>query len=295
MKTAKLYPFALAAALVLNLLFFGVIAWSFYNYRVHQKHLAQPQPVTSVHVQVLTSPTLNTNSASYAVAHTFAGKAQILRTFKAPGKLQGLVLTLKQAPHQQFIAYFEPGSKLLLLGQVINHHGINTTIAASQKYLEAPQSVAIEKQLRALPAVLTGVTKPTHRITVIVDPNAPLFRNLYDNYAEDAQDGLQVRWVLVNYLKPMGPNLAAWVLQSPQPSKRLALIASKPLAHWQTLQIPPLSQAIKQQLRNNWNLMQENHLVPGPITAFKTSKHVYILHGLVDPESFESLLPSITI
>ena len=293
MKTAKLYPFALIAALVLNLLFFCVIAWSFYNYHQHGKQTATLDPITSMHAQVLTPPAFNINSASYAVAHTFAGKAQIVRTFQAPGKLQGLVLSLKHAPHQQFIAYFQPESKLLLLGQVINHQGINTTIAASQKYLEAPQSTAIEKQLRALPAVLTGAKDPKHRITVVVDPNAPLFRNLYENYAEDAQDGLQVRWVLVNYLKPMGPNLAAWVLQSAQPAKRLAMLVAKPLAHWKTLQVPPLSTAIKQQLRNSWNVMQENHLVPGPITAFKTPRHIYILHGLVDPESFEFLLPTI--
>ena len=39
--------------------------------------------------------------------------------------------------------------------------------------------------------------------------------------------------------------------------------------------------------------MQSNHLVPGPATIFQAKTHSYVLRGMVDPESFDQLLPDI--
>jgi hypothetical protein len=128
----------------------------------------------------------------------------------------------------------------------------------------------------------------------MIDPNAPLFSVLYKNFLVDERDSaLQLRWVLVNYLKPMGPNLAGWILQAKDPARCLALVADKSPDAWANQVVPALNQVTVMQLRHNWNFMQSYHLIPGPVVAFRTTSQVYVMHGFVDPESFDNLLPSI--
>jgi hypothetical protein len=290
---------ALTAAILVNLVFFVVIGCAWYHSKHHLiKHKTKAPTPPSVATSIVSpkGKSLALGAMDTVVSNTFHGLVHIQKTFVGPGNLDGLVLALKDSPAEKFIAYFDPNQKLLYLGQVINARGQNTTLKATQTYLSDPQKPKIIAAFAGLPAVITGSAQPKHVITILIDPNSPYFRTLYQNFLLDMQQqGLQIRWILVNYLKPMGPNLAAWILLANNPSKRLMLVASVPLSHWMRLKVPALNQKIVNTLRQHWDLMQSHHLVPGPVTLFKTSDHAYVIKGLVGPESFDQILPDINL
>lgn len=292
----RYYVGALTAAIILNVLFFAVIGWAWYK-SVHHRTVKTKAPANvTTHIVSENPQQAYTLSAQQLVQKTFAGQAVLHKTFAGPGNLQGLVLSLKNQPTQTFIAYFDPAQKLLYLGSVINKQGKNTTIAATQKYLTDPAKPIILNKVSQLPAIITGDKSPAHTITVMVDPNAPLFAKIYHYFlVDEVQNHLKVRWILVNYLKPMGPNLAGYILMSQNPAKTLATIAAQSPQYWQNLKVHKLPQNVLLQLRHNWNVMQNYHLVPGPVTIFKTLQHVYVLKGFVDPESFDQILPQIVL
>jgi hypothetical protein len=288
---------ALIGAILLNALLFGwiICVWFFSShFSAEQKN--QPEAMSALSGFLVSSSALDSKVSKMdaIVSQAFHHEAVIQKTFVAPGHLDGLVLALKDSPNEQFIAYYDPAHELLYLGQVIDATGKNTTLAATQTYLSNPEKPMIIDAFNAMPAVVTGAKQPSHTITILVDPNSPWFRALYQNfYLDQRAYGLQVRWILVDYLKPMGPNLAGWILSSKDPAQRLQQVAHAPLEHWTNLTVPPLSLAVVHALRTHWNAMQSYHLVPGPITLFKTKDQDYVIEGLVDPESFEQLLPDI--
>lgn len=294
----KLSATALLAAITLNVFFFILIGWAWF----HASHKMAVPAKEDVKSRSLSTSLINQHndkpllsSIDAVVEQSFHNQVTIQRTFVGPGNLDGLVLALKDSPTEQFIAYFDPHYKLLYLGQVLNAKGQNTTIQATETFLTDPQKPKILQAMLQQSAVITGSKEAKHTITVVIDPNSPYFKPLYNNFYMDVlQDGLRVRWVLVNYLKPMGPNLAGWILSAPNPAKRLNEVASQSTSELSGLQVPKLSQAVINTLRNHWNVMQSYHLVPGPVTVFQTKGHIYILKGLVGPESFEQTLPDIT-
>jgi hypothetical protein len=294
---------ALIAALGINALFFLAIscAWFFTNHahsNQQEKPINTPANTPALNASLVSnsSTDLNDTAMDAIVSHAFGNRVVIQKKFIAPGHLNGLVLALKDTPTEQFVAYFDPLQKLLYLGQVIDANGKNTTLEATQNYLIDANKSSILKAFQAIPAVVMGAKQAKHTITIVIDPNSVFFRTLYQNFYMD-QDlyDLQIRWILVNYLKPMGPNLAGWILSAKDPAKRLAIIADAPLSQWSDLKVPSLSSSIIDTLRDHWNLMQSYHLVPGPVTLFKTKDHDYVIQGLVDTESFEQLLPDILV
>ena len=258
--------------------------------------LPQSAQISSLTTSVISTQPLDIKKITIdtMVSNAFQNQVIIQKTFVAPGNLDGLVLALKDSPSEQFIAYVDPNQKLLYLGQVIDATGKNTTLHATQIYLSDPQKPLILAAFKKVAAIVTGSKKAKHTMTIITDPNSPLFRTLYQNFFSDQdQYDLQIRWILVDYLKPMGPNLAGWILSAKDPAKRLVEVANKPLDHWTFLKVPALEEPVIDALREHWNLMQNYHLVPGPVSIFQTKDHDYVIQGLVDPESFEQLLPEI--
>ena len=94
-----------------------------------------------------------------------------------------------------------------------------------------------------MPGVIIAGPHPQHHITVIVDPNAPIFsgfpKSLYRYQAKSLTGEILAR----QYLKPMGPNLAGWAIGK-DPIARLQQLAQFPPSHWVHLQVPPLSDKV---------------------------------------------------
>jgi len=297
----RYFASALIVAIIINITFLGLIGYAWYHASHQAAAKSQPQkiispaPMATNIVSSVGQPMIEAPSDA-VVNKTFHGQVHIEKTFVGPGHLNGLVLALKKAPTEKFIAYYDPTQKLLYLGQVVNAKGQNTTLKAVQTYLSDPEKPIIIKAFSQIPAVITGAKQPKHTITIVIDPNSSYFRTLYQNFLLDTQQaGLQIRWILVNYLKPMGPNLAGWILSGNQPGQRLIQVASAPSSQWTNFMMPALSQKVINTLRDHWNLMQAYHLVPGPVTLFNTNNRHYVIKGLVGPESFDQILPQIIL
>ena len=267
-------------ALLLNLLVLGSVC--LYDYHVKQlssKSIAanivrQQQPAASI---------------KRTVATAFKGKVLVDKIFQGQDGLVGLVLSRKADPLKRFIAYEDLSSNTFLLGQIVNHNGVNLTLADSVKYIQNKEKITIYRDLLHWPSIITGSKTPLYTIYIVVDPNSSMFAEQYNNLLLDERDSrLAVHWILVNYLRPMGPNLAGWVLSSRHPQGRLAQIAAAPVK-FTDKKDAKLSHDVTQRLRKNWLFVAKNQLAPGPSSVFKVKDHVYVVQGLLDTESLDAL------
>ena len=72
----------------------------------------------------------------------------------------------------------------------------------------------IYDEAQSLVGITQGNPKAPQAI-IIIDPNSNLFPGQWNDLAYDISQGVfSIKWVLVNYLKPTGPNVASDILQA---------------------------------------------------------------------------------
>lgn len=85
----------------------------------------------------------------------------------------------------------------------------------------------IYEKVKNLHGILQGSPHAKHLITIIIDPNSAVFPIQHNNLTYDVEhENVAINWVLVNYLKPDGPNTAAAILQAKDPQQALQLNAN---------------------------------------------------------------------
>ncbi|MEM1244430.1 MAG: hypothetical protein AAGG80_06405, partial [Pseudomonadota bacterium] len=188
------------------------------------------------------------------------GKAiAIKRAFKAGQHLKGYVVSLKSNPQERSIIYSINGGKYYFMGTIIDNQGKNISQANAHKYITSIINKSIYQAAVKLPGIVHGRKKAPQAI-IIIDPNSNLFPQQWNGLNYDIAQGMfSVKWVLVNYLKPMGPDIASDILQSKDPIAAMDYNANHYNAETQTggyvknLSVP---YHIKNILRNNWNFVQ---------------------------------------
>lgn len=249
-------------------------------------HIKQMQSTVTHHKHKLT--------AKQWLQRHYANNATIVKQFTAGANLQGFVITLKSNPQNKAIMYSVNHGQYYLLGTVINHQGHNLSVKNTHQYITDSKNKVIYEQAIKLPGILQGRIS-TPRVTIIIDPNSNIFPMLWQQMLLDTSQGVfSVNWVLINYLKPMGPNIAANILQAKHPIKALAINAQHYNSNTQTggylINNSSMNPNTKKILRRNWDFIQKFNLYQLPVTILAHKKNYYVLQGSVVDETIEQLI-----
>lgn len=288
-----LWPFALAIllnAIVLGIIFHSQIA----------AHFADDQPTPAIKVNLnqlvknLNKAHAQSNLTSAAWINKHYGKAVTIKQHFTAGKnLQGYVVSLKANPASHSIIYSVNNGDYFFIGTVIDKHGKNVSQANAQRYINSPLNKTIFQQAQHLSDIMQG-KKNVPQVTIIIDPNSNLFPEQWSELAYDISQGaFAVKWVLVNYLKPMGPNVANDILQAKNPLAAMAYNAEHYNKQSQTggyVKNLPLTQSIKKQLMANWSFVQKYDLYKLPVSILSSNKHFYVIQGAVMDETLETIV-----
>ena len=284
------FIFALAINIVIVIMILHI---HFY----HQHHPNKPPLTETVNLNQLVHSSNQAHVASHLSSDKWLkkhyGKAvSIIQSFKAGKHLKGYVIRLKSNPKERSIIYSVNQGEYFFMGTVIDKQGKNLSLANSQHYISTPLNKSIFNASQNLPGILQG-KKSAPQATIIIDPNSNLFVQQWNEVAYDVAQGVfSIKWILVNYLKPMGPNVAGNILQSKDKIKAMqdnALHYNKKTQTGGYVKNIALNQQTKQTLRNNWNFVQKYNLYKLPVTILKSNKHYYVIQGAIMDETLETL------
>ncbi len=215
---------------------------------------------------------------------------KVVKEFKAIGGLNGWVLMRGAQPA---IAYTTADGKALLFGALVDSRGQNMTAAYMAKYTPKPDLTKLIPALQHSTYVTLGNPSSKHVIYAFEDPNC-IFCHLTDIELQPyVKAGLQVRVVVVGFLKKSSAGKAAAILEAKNPAAAWEANeagfneaaeegAATPLAH-------PSARTISA-LQANMQLMQKFGFNGTPGIVYQVGGKWQTVNGM--PQ--ESLLPAMT-
>lgn len=281
-------------ALVINVL---IIVAILHVHLQQHNHPSKKSSIVTINLNQLvhslnqTHSALNTSPTTWLKKHY--GKAvSIAHSFKAGKHLTGYVVSLKSNPKEHSIIYSVNQGEYFFIGTVIDKHGRNLSLFNTHHYISKALNKSIFNEAKSLPGIIQG-KKSAPQAIIIIDPNSNLFPQQWNELAYDtAHDLFSVKWVLVNYLKPMGPNIAGNILQAKHKISAMNYNALHYNKNTQTggyVKSIALSKQIKETLTNNWNFVQKYNLYQLPVTILKSNQNYYVIQGAVMDETLETL------
>ncbi|MHB1666147.1 thiol:disulfide interchange protein DsbG [Thiomonas sp.] len=143
----------------------------------------------------------------------------VVKEFKAIGGLNGWLMMHGSQPA---IAYTTPDGKALLFGALVNDQGQNMTAAYMGRYVPKPKLNKLIPELEKSAYVTVGNPDSKHMIYAFVDPNCIFCHLTNIELTPYIKAGLQVRLVMVGFLKPDSAAKAAAILEAKNPAKAWA-------------------------------------------------------------------------
>ncbi|MDX1655252.1 MAG: thiol:disulfide interchange protein DsbG [Candidatus Competibacteraceae bacterium] len=142
----------------------------------------------------------------------------VTRTFPGPMGTTGYLLSL-QGQHD--ILYLGPDEEHIFVGQIIDAQGNNLTARHMEQYVPAPDYSAAWEQMEQSHYVAEGDDDPESVVYVFADPYCPFCHAFWKASLPYQAAGLQVRWLLVSYLRPDGEAKAAAIMEADDPEAAL--------------------------------------------------------------------------
>ncbi len=226
------------------------------------------------------------------------GVAVVEKQFKAVGNLVGFLVHFKNNPTNQAIIYADKQGRYLLMGDIITKKGENLTIKQSHKYIHDELIQKAYDNLNKTHWIYQGKKNAKHLITVLIDPNSPLFPLEYQHLISYVDNGdLAVRWILVSYLKPFGDKRAAAILQAQNQVNALTYNEKQYNYDSQTGGIKPAAHVTRKTqkiLEDNWNFMQKYKFSGTPVIFMQTkANQTYVMTGFLMDEMLEQVIDSL--
>lgn len=243
----------------------------------------------------------NNDLALELIKNKTDGAVVIDKEFPAIGNLEGFLVHFKQEPTNDAIIYVDKQGRYMVMGDIIDQQGVNITTQHTAQYIHNPIMINAFNHLYQTHWILQGNSHAKRVITIMIDPNSPIFPLQYEHVVTDvAENDLAVRWILVSYLKPVGgDNIAAAILQAKNPIAALAYNANHYDFHEEMGGIAPVktvTQYSKRILQDNWNFMQKYKFNQTPIVFYQTlDGKSHILVGFMMDEMLEHLIPSLKV
>lgn len=291
MKTQKLI-IPIIAAILINLILIIPIIY---------KHNHSPKPHSTMPRKIMLAlsdtktmhnKTMHDFSRNW-IHHRYGKSIQISREFSAGKNIKGFVVSLKSNPKSRAIIYSLNNGDYFLTGNIIDKHGQNISVQDAQKYINGKENREIYHEAKKLKGIYQG-SKNAPEVTIIIDPNSNLFPQQWKQTAYDVSKNIfSVKWALINYIKPMGPNTAAQMLQSKNKDMALRHNAMHYIAETQTggySSLEKITQKSRKILKDNWNFVEKYNLYKLPITILKSRGKYYVIHGITIDETLEALM-----
>jgi len=240
----------------------------------------------------LSAPRADRQSGELAwMSRQFKHQVVIDKQFKSVGDLTGYVVHLASQPEKQSIIYTDRLHRYVIMGSIIDRKQGNVTAQDATRYLNNAQDQRVVKALSHLHGILQGHLH-SPRLTLVIDPNSHWFPVIYKNLETDVGEGLfSINWVLVNYLKPNGPDVANDILRSSHPLMALAFNAKHYDILTQTggyVKNRRMTSKIRAILRSHWDTLQVYSLYALPISVFQAGGKAHVIHGLITDELLEN-------
>ena len=288
----KKYFGPIALAVLVNIIILAGIMYA--SIKINKKVPAKQAPqanLTKLVQQINKRSKGQDISKSWLVGH-YGHDINVDRTFSAGDNLKGYVVSLKTNPEDHSIIYSVNNGQYFIMGSIIDKSGANISAMNAEKYIDSKQDKRIYEAAQNLSGIEQG-DKSAPEAIVIVDPNSNLFPRLWHTFLTDTAQGVfRIKWVMLNYIKPMGPNVAGNVLQAKDKLSALNINAKNYDALTQTggyQKNSTASKAIQQQLQKNWSFVQKFNLYQLPITIARNKNKYYVLHGAVMDETLEQI------
>lgn len=151
--------------------------------------------------------------------------AKVEKRFPASPALPGWNGWLVSASSEHAIFFSTPDGKHLIAGDILDENGVNLTKQAMDDHTPKLDSTALWSALEAAPVVIEGAKGKAARTVVyaIADPNCPFCHLAWKALRPhlQADPGLQVRWIMVGFLRPDSATKSAYVLEAKDPEQAL--------------------------------------------------------------------------
>ncbi|PCH57731.1 MAG: hypothetical protein COC15_00440 [Legionellales bacterium] len=167
----------------------------------------------------------DTSNVDKLVSKITKGNAVVQKTFRATNELTGLVLQDKKSG-ESVIAYTNKDAGYLVFGNILTKDGVNLSQKFSQKYLNSMVAKQAYSELKTTTWFSQGSDKAKHKAYILMDPNCIFCHRLYDRVQSLIKKGeLQVRWILVGFLKPSSAGISAHILSGKTAQEKVKLLA----------------------------------------------------------------------
>lgn len=152
---------------------------------------------------------------------TLQGRGGVVgQSFPGPDGLTGWVVKIEG---HSLIVYTTPSGNYALSGILIDRTGLNLTQQYIDQYIGAPEATKLAEGLAKDPSVIGEGDPKAPLVYVYADANCIYCNRFWNETRGYVKSGkLQLRWVLLGFLKGTSPGRAAAILAAPD---RLAALA----------------------------------------------------------------------
>jgi thiol:disulfide interchange protein DsbG len=197
---------------------------------------------------------------------------KIDKSFPVSNSLNGWVLSPTNGSQPPSIVYTTADGNYLLAGILVDANGQNLTQQFSETQIPKPDYAPLFSKLEKSGYVAEGAKNPKQIIYAFMDPNCIFCHLMWKAVQPYEQEGLQVRWVQVGFLKPDSAGKAAALLESKDAEALLKTNETKydePHEEGGMAPLPKVSDATQAKLAANAKLMQEFGFSGTPAIVYK--------------------------
>ena len=197
---------------------------------------------------------------------------KIDKSFPVSPSLNGWVISPTNGSQPPSIVYTTADGNYLLAGILVDASGQNLTQQFSETQIPKPDYSPLFAKLEKSAYVAEGAKNPKQIIYAFMDPNCIFCHLMWKEVQPYEQEGLQVRWVQVGFLKPDSAGKAAALLESKDAEALLKTNETKYDEPHEEGGIAPatnLSPAVQAKLKANAQLMQDFGFSGTPAMVYK--------------------------
>ncbi len=145
------------------------------------------------------------------------GKAKVTGSFKAIGDLNGYIISPKEGPQQEMIAFAPKDAKYIVFGNIISADGTNLSEQYKQKYIVSKQAIKAYDKIHTMKYISVGPDKAPHKLYALIDTDCSYCNLLYKElkgYTEGKDAKLQIRFIPVAIRGPASRMRAAEIVSA---------------------------------------------------------------------------------
>lgn len=219
------------------------------------------------------------------------GKLIIQKHFLVNKSILGFVLADKATPEQPLGILYTDRSGTYLINPATTINADKQTLYAYgfAHYIESSAAKAALKNIQATHYVTQGKDNAPHKIWIVVDPNCIFCHKTFEAMQPLVQAGdVQIRWVILGFLKPSSADKAKAILGAQDPLKALEENEAKFDSKQEEGGIQPLktiSSKVTALFEDNMKFAQQLTTLATPTFIFKSNDIARMKQGYPGSES----------